>query len=265
MSLLLDVALYLREFGSQLDFTSVQKVILYTLAARIGTNQITWINQTELAKEVGLKKRQFIYALKLLTELNLIKLIKKGRKNYYAMPLGKVQSSAPIDYEALIEQVHPSKRKVQSSAPYRCSVVHLSSPKNDKIHLNNQEVTIGAPLLKEKVKTKIKDKIKDIVHFDQFWNSYPRKESKKKAQEIWLKNNLDKSAQEIIEHVKNRMRLQWGSREMRFIPLAATFLNQERWNDELEIIGYENSRTFSQLNPQQAAYKRIMDNVWEVH
>ena len=40
----------------------------------------------------------------------------------------------------------------------------------------------------------------NICPFNLFWNEYPNKENKKKAQQIWKSKNLDTSLQEIIEY-----------------------------------------------------------------
>lgn len=69
--------------------------------------------------------------------------------------------------------------------------------------------------------------------FDEFWQIYPRKDSKKAAQRAWDKlsdENKFKAMQglrNLVQHSK-----QYQSRE--FAPHASTFLNGERWNDEID-------------------------------
>lgn len=66
--------------------------------------------------------------------------------------------------------------------------------------------------------------------FEEFWKLYPRKVEKKKAQSKW--NHLKKSDQEaILADLPKRAKCdQW---QRGFIPYPMTYLNGERWNDEI--------------------------------
>ena len=70
--------------------------------------------------------------------------------------------------------------------------------------------------------------------FKKFWENYPRKVGKKKAMEAWNKIKQDDgSIERILEALKEQKETkQWQNH--RFIPHPATWLNQERWNDEVE-------------------------------
>lgn len=73
------------------------------------------------------------------------------------------------------------------------------------------------------------------VTFDMFWHDYPRKVARKVAKKAWdtLNPGYD-LALTIIEAVQNHKKKnkQWADG---FIPLPATFLNQERWNDATSV------------------------------
>ena len=66
--------------------------------------------------------------------------------------------------------------------------------------------------------------------FEEFWKVYPRKFTKKTALEIWSRKKPD--AELLIADVRNRLEndAQWKDG---FIPHPTTYLNGERWNDEL--------------------------------
>ena len=70
--------------------------------------------------------------------------------------------------------------------------------------------------------------------FETFWQAYPKKTGKKKTHEIFKRINPDEKLQRKImlalDTIKN---LQWNYTEKNFIPNAATWLNQERWEDEV--------------------------------
>lgn len=69
--------------------------------------------------------------------------------------------------------------------------------------------------------------------FPDFWKTYPKKRKKKNAQEIWRRKKLDAKADVLIADVQNRLQndKQWRDG---FIPDPTTYLNGERWDDELE-------------------------------
>ncbi len=70
--------------------------------------------------------------------------------------------------------------------------------------------------------------------FNNFWDLYPSKKAKKKCLEIWKRRKLDAIADEIINKLKNQIENeeQWKNG---FIPNPTTYLNQDRWNDEITI------------------------------
>lgn len=70
--------------------------------------------------------------------------------------------------------------------------------------------------------------------FESFWNLYPSKKAKKKCEEIWKRRKLDLIAVEII--AKLQVQRQKDDQWIRgFIPNPTTYLNQDRWNDEISV------------------------------
>lgn len=75
------------------------------------------------------------------------------------------------------------------------------------------------------------NRIDTHVSFENFWSLYPRKVEKKKAEDKW--NKLDEEIQMVIlsdlpkRTVEDR---QWLAG---YIPHPTTYLNGERWNDEI--------------------------------
>lgn len=70
--------------------------------------------------------------------------------------------------------------------------------------------------------------------FEEFFREYPRKEAKAKAKAVWQQKNLDALATCIIS-AANRYKQtpQWTRENGRYIPLPASFLEDERWDDEI--------------------------------
>jgi hypothetical protein len=78
--------------------------------------------------------------------------------------------------------------------------------------------------------------------FENFWSQYPKKVGKLTAKRSWEKlsqENQQKALEAIVEHRKY-----WSAKgtEWEFIPHASTWLNQERFEDELVIKQKENKR-----------------------
>ncbi|MCZ6504349.1 MAG: hypothetical protein O6945_17770 [Gammaproteobacteria bacterium] len=72
--------------------------------------------------------------------------------------------------------------------------------------------------------------------FDAFWDLYPRKVAKKKAQVAWKKLPLSKQELAIAD-IKTR----YQGVNKQFIPHPTTYINGERWNDEINESGKEDS------------------------
>lgn len=71
--------------------------------------------------------------------------------------------------------------------------------------------------------------------FENFWSQYPKKVGKLTAKRSWEKlsqENQQKALEAIVEHRKY-----WSAKgtDWEFIPHASTWLNQERFEDELVI------------------------------
>jgi len=80
------------------------------------------------------------------------------------------------------------------------------------------------------------------MEFNLFWAQYPRKIGKLTAQRSWEKlsqENQQKALEAIVEHRKY-----WVAKgtDWEYIPHASTWLNNERFSDEIVIEQKENKR-----------------------
>lgn len=69
--------------------------------------------------------------------------------------------------------------------------------------------------------------------FEDFWTIYPRREGKGAAKKAWAKAVKILPASELLPIVRSYSVRVHGT-EKRFIPFPATWLNQERWADEVD-------------------------------
>ena len=71
--------------------------------------------------------------------------------------------------------------------------------------------------------------------FNAFWQSYPRKTAKQRALAVWMRKKcwngeFDAILTGLTAHKESD---QWQRDDGRYIPHPATFLEQERWRDEI--------------------------------
>lgn len=71
--------------------------------------------------------------------------------------------------------------------------------------------------------------------FETFWGMYPRRLAKKDAERAWLKIPVSKQL-DAIQALKIHV-ISWRQKgtEKQYIPYPASWLNGERWTDEIEI------------------------------
>ena len=74
----------------------------------------------------------------------------------------------------------------------------------------------------------------DADGFDQFWAAYPRRQAKKDARRAW---HILQPSPELVATIVQHVTVRRETRAWRegFIPLPATFLRGERWEDELPV------------------------------
>lgn len=112
---------------------------------------------------------------------------------------------------------------------------------------DNQQVTTNKKLKNEKNE-------KNIYHFHLFWDKYPKKVGKKKSKSIYKK--IVKSSKiegKIFKGLEDYIR-KWNveGTPLSYIPNPTTWLNQERWEDEVEIVA-----------KQDKGFIRKNENNWE--
>jgi len=73
-------------------------------------------------------------------------------------------------------------------------------------------------------------------NFEKFYSEYPNKKSKQKAREKFIKLKVDGELMEMIMSAlrKQKNTEQWLKDNGKFIPHPTTWLNQARWEDEVE-------------------------------
>lgn len=160
--------------------------------------------------------------------------------------------------------------------------IYKNNNKNIYAHSENEQVynheddkqkendSLSSNTIKQDTKNKaIKKQNKELnelqeKQFDKFWQAYPKKVSKKQAQKSWKKINpsleLFEKILKALEMVKQTE--QWKKDNGKFIPYPATWLNQERWTDEINMM-QDNKMAIKEEQKTKPVYYPVCENMLE--
>lgn len=96
------------------------------------------------------------------------------------------------------------------------------------------EIRTGSNIRETRKENKLKSSCSNAQNFDKFWEAYPKKQGKRDALKAWAKikeSDVDK----ILVDIGNRLRMDVQWKDKQYIPLPATYLRGERWNDEIVV------------------------------
>lgn len=116
--------------------------------------------------------------------------------------------------------VVPSPEKSGEGSPEKSGDPPPKNRKENNTSINDTRVTPIAPKGGD-------------AGFDEFWRAYPKKVGKKAAQKAYRKANVP--AGTLLAALERQKRSdQWSRDGGRYIPNPATWLNQGRWEDEID-------------------------------
>lgn len=160
--------------------------------------------------------------------------------------------------------------------------IYKNNNKNIYAHLENEQVynheddkqkeddNHSSNIIKQDTKNKaIKKQNKELnelqeKQFDKFWQAYPKKVSKKEAQKSWNKINpsleLFEKILKALEMVKQTE--QWKKDNGKYVPYPATWLNQERWTDEINMM-QDNKMAIKEEQKTKPVYYPVCENMLE--
>lgn len=112
----------------------------------------------------------------------------------------------------------------------------ISDDRNSINSVDNQQIKLN--------KIKLNNNKYTSYDFEKFWEAYPRKEGKGYCRKIW---NKLKPSEELVQKMLESIKIQkqtdrWLKNDGQFIPMPSTWLNQERWEDEINDGGIYDKR-----------------------
>ena len=144
-------------------------------------------------------------------------------------------------------RVHQFKEKgnaILLPQSQRPQLIDMLNELNNAMNKDEQEVWPGTnkEAMIHPLKRKTRGKHIGLLQgFDRFWTIYPRKVCKPTARAAWAKLDPSTATLEvIIKSVESHKRAIWSEHlevggNKKWIPYPATWLNAQRWEDEVEI------------------------------
>lgn len=218
------------------EITAIQKIILLSLADRAGENGECWPSIKRIMADTNLERRAVIDNRNILMEKGYIVYTGeyKGRSgqipvmrltyiNNREEPTTKYDESFTSACDAPVNI--SIKCTSASSAPVPVHLTHQSP-----VHLAHPESKRIEPIKEPNISC---TQSRTISSFESFWKLYPSRKAKKKCQEIWKRRKLDDIGDYIIEKLEHQLKNDKQYKDGIYIPNPSTYLNQDRWEDEV--------------------------------
>lgn len=157
-------------------------------------------------------------------------------------PLGSVDPYSVPEAETLQENKHLTenrqvagrKKAVDQQYSGGCPA-GIRYPNSTNNNDNKDEKVKIKKMKQEEGDSERAERLRD---FNNFWEAYPKKVDRKKAEEVFLKRRFSgKELEEMLHGLERQKKTgQWTSDGGRFIPNPSTWLKNERWMDDISSV-----------------------------
>lgn len=114
--------------------------------------------------------------------------------------------------------------------------IYQGSDSQDEQPVNSQWTAIEQPMNTNKKDKKVKNENIAPADFELWWLVYPKKVQKNRAIASWSNSSNKPPVEEMIVRLKNQIILErWTEENWQYIPNPANYLDQARWEDEIEL------------------------------
>ncbi|GLJ79750.1 MarR family transcriptional regulator [Microbacterium imperiale] len=196
------------------------RVIVVLIALAGEDSIVSGVTQTDIADQAGLSRKSTRVALERLSSQRLVT-FESGR--------GKA-----ANYRVLPEYFTPNPPP--KLAPTRA----IRVPTYAQVNGTPEGANSGDNLAPLKVPTPRRDQQEQLRQedelFEQAWKSWPKKDAKKVAREVFSRAAKRRSAKDLAHDIERfGQAYALSVTEIHFVPGLAPWLRQERWNDDLPI------------------------------
>lgn len=222
--------------------------------------------------------------LKILVSKQLVQILNNDLVTYIVdwRENNKIRADRKVDsiYKDLLLQINPEaklleskkradrteKNGTSSGQPKDC--LGKDSIGKDSISKEIYICTICNKKISQNEYGKYKNKCENCYKeekFDVFWNKYPKRVSKEKAKKAFFKLNLDDVVfSEILNSIEKFKKTEsWKTEKGKYIPYPASWLNQKRWEDELNIEENNVIKKYAENDEIELRFAKIKGEIYE--
>jgi hypothetical protein len=161
-----------------------------------------------------------------------------------------VRAISDLERAGLVsKQVRPGRGGGRMSNVYRLAMCQNGTKGGQSANLSGQSANLSGqsatvtPYTKDNTKEGIKSnrssgddpERKPRSHgFETWWTNYRRKVGKAKCLRFWKSHNLADQADELLGALLKQNETYYRHQDIKFVPHPHTYLNQGRWQDELD-------------------------------
>lgn len=194
----------------------LRKLVLVKLADNASDQGECWPSYQHIADQCEIDRSTVRKHIKQLAIQGLLRIEnregpKGNSSNLYFLSLSGIgQNSTPVGSESIGVGLRPTG----GVGPESTRTSHPSEPVNEPKPSVTSDQAEG---------------------FDQFWRLYPKKKGRKDAAKAWTKLNPNEELRQALISALgiHCISEDWTKDQGRYIPNASTWINGERWTDEL--------------------------------
>ncbi|MGF3057110.1 helix-turn-helix domain-containing protein [Microbacterium sp. YY-01] len=233
------------EWAYNLKLQQTQKAVLVALCHRADDKtHETWVGRKTLASMVGVDPRSITNALGALESMGVIKRSKRRRKNGYRdTDLITINTSwtGPQWNEVQVKEVQVNLDQVnvvpfsgETDAHLRRTTFQATSKEViNQESINDHSHSAHANNDDDDDEHAQRDKQDLDAAFESAWAKWPKRTEKKRSREAFAKAVKKRDIDQLVSDITRFGEAHSLATETRYVPALASWLNGERWDDEL--------------------------------
>lgn len=198
--------------------SATKRLVLLSLADRAGEEHTCYPSTKRVVKDTCLDRKTILKAITDMIDDGLI--FDTGERKGNGVRVLKL-----VGVNGRENETHPKKITDPKNGT-SAEIGITTDPKNGI----TTDPNFGTQNLKENLKINLTSA---HAQFDEFWKAYPNKKDKKRAEQKFSKINFKKHSFEKIMSSLDALKKSedWLKENGKYIPMASTWINGERWND----------------------------------
>lgn len=207
------------------NITAIQKLLLLSLADRADEVSECWPSLKRLEEDTSLNRKTIIENRQLLLDKRLISYTGEMKGRQRQIPVMRLNYVEHREGKIDLENDEFFTSTENGTGPYFGTGTSTENGTGNQYRKRDTE---------SKRSFNLKEEPNKLCAFDRFWEMYPKKTGRKPCQEKWKKLKLDGHIELILGKLSKQIKNddQWVRG---FIPNPLTYLNQERWDDEVMV------------------------------